>query len=154
MPAGNELLLKEMGERGLWFHARKCRPIWVRRIDKKQTVVTLEGTEEVSPGDYLCRGEAGDIWPQSSENLMEKYTLTDESDAEGWLKCVPRPDARGVMAAKVPHPFQVRSAWGLLSGKAGDFVVKDFRDKDVAVPEDLWIVDSDLFEATYAKVAP
>jgi hypothetical protein len=38
------------------------------------------------------------------------------------------------MAAQVPHGFTVHARWGVLSGKEGDFVVKNFTDRDVAYP--------------------
>ena len=80
-------------------------------------------------GNYLCRGEAGDIWPQNKDRVTAKYTLTDEVDEQGWRKCDPKPDAAGVMAAQVPHAFQVQAKWGLLSGKPGDFIVKNYEDR-------------------------
>jgi hypothetical protein len=39
------------------------------------------------------------------------------------------------------HPLRVRAEWGSLPGKAGDSVVKNYRDRDPAYPEDVWIVD-------------
>lgn len=151
-PGSNEALLKEVKEAGLWFHAKKTRPIWVRRLEKEATVQTLEGAEQVPAGTYLCRGEAGDIWPQSEERLTAKYDMTDEIDEQGWRRCDPKPDAAGVMAAQVPHPFQVRAKWGLLTGKDGDFLVKNYEDRDNDNPADVWIVDRTLFEATYERV--
>lgn len=152
MPASNEALLREVNDAGLWFHARKTRPIWVRRLERDETVETLEGAEQVPAGNYLCRGEAGDVWPQSEERLVDKYILTEEVDEDGWQRCDPRPDAAGVMAAQILHEFQVQAAWGLLSGKAGDFLVKNYEDREVAVPDDVWIVDQELFEATYERM--
>jgi hypothetical protein len=151
MPA-NQALLKEVDAAKLWFHAKKTRPIWVRRLEKTESVKTLEGDEEVPAGNYLCRGEAGDIWPQNEERLNAKYVITDETDEQGWRKCLSKPDAAGVMAAQVPHEFQVHAKWGLLSGKPGDYVVKNYEDRDVAEPQDVWIVDRELFRATYEKV--
>jgi len=79
---------------------------------------------------------------------------TDTVDAEGWRKYQPRPDAEGVMAAQVPHSFAVTATWGKLSGKAGDYVLKNFRDRAVAYPDDVWVVDQSLFRATYEAVQP
>jgi hypothetical protein len=154
MLPNNEVLLKEVNQAGLWFHAKKTRPVWVRRLVEAETVRTLEGDEQVPAGSYLCRGEAGDIWPQSEESLTAKYVLTDEVDADGWRRCDPKPDAAGVMAAHIPHGFQVQSQWGLLSGKPGDFLIKKYEDRDVDHPADVWIVDQELFRATYERVNP
>jgi len=71
-----------------------------------------------------------------------------------WGRYAPRPDAEGVMAAQVTHPFRVEAMWGTLSGKVGVYVAKNFRDRDVAYPEDVWIVDQELFRATYEPVKP
>ena len=154
MPKSNEAIFQEVNGAGLWFHAKKTRPIWVRLLEHEETVKTLEGEEQVPAGNYLCRGEAGDIWPQNKDRLTAKYTLTDEVDEQGWRKCDPKPDAAGVMAAQVSHAFQVQAKWGLLSGKPGDFIVKNYEDRDNDNPEDVWIVDQGLFEATYERVAP
>jgi hypothetical protein len=150
----NRALLDEVNGAKRWFHAKKVHPIWARQVENDGTVQTLEGKEEVSAGDYLCRGAADEIWPQSAANLEKKYDATDEVDEQGWRKFTPKPDAEGVMAARVAHPFEVRASWGKLSGKAGDFLAKNFADRDVPYPDDVWIVDQTLFEATYEKVEP
>jgi hypothetical protein len=56
------------------------------------------------------------------------------------------------MAAPVPRPFVVVATWGKLGGKPGDFVLKNYRDRAVAYPEDVWVVDQSLFRATYEAV--
>lgn len=48
--------------------------------------------------------------------------------------------------------FSVIAQWGTLTGKPGDYLVKDFFDREVAYPEDIWIVDAQLFDATYEIV--
>lgn len=150
--AENRALLDEVNRAGAWFRARKTRPIWARRVEREQAVETLEGVEKARPGDFLCRGEAGDLWPQSRESLEATYAATDEVDAAGWRRYEPRPDAQGVCAAQVGHPFAVHTSRGRLRGKAGDYVVKRYRDRDVDCPPEVWIVDRELFRATYAAV--
>ena len=56
------------------------------------------------------------------------------------------------MAAQVQHAFTVHAKWGVLSAKSGDYIVKNFIDRDVAYPDDVWIVDQKLFQATYQAV--
>lgn len=150
----NQALLDELDSARAWFHAKKNRPIWARLIEREQTVATLEGDVTAKAGDYLCRGEAGDLWPQSAKTLEARYTPTGAVTEGGWRKYQPRPDAEGVMAAPVPHPFSVAATWGTLAGKPGDFVLKNFRDRAVAHPEDVWVVDQALFRATYEAVKP
>jgi hypothetical protein len=149
----NRPILDEVGRSGKWFHAKKTVPIWAKPVEHARTVKTLEGEVQVSAGALLCRGAAAEIWPQSPTEVESRYIPTDEIDADGWRKYVPRPDAQGVMAAQVSHPFVVFAPWGKLSGKAGDFVVKNYGDRDVAYPYDVWIVDQTLFHRTYESVA-
>ena len=59
--SANKALLDEANATGRWFHAKKTRPIWARRLEAAQTVKTLEGEEQVAAGHDLCKGEAGDI---------------------------------------------------------------------------------------------
>lgn len=150
--SANKGILDEVNAAGVWFHAKKVRPIWAKEVTECQTVDTLEGSETVEAGDYLCRGAAQEIWPQSADSLRKKYDPTDEADDEGWRKYVPKPDAKGVLAAQIDHAFKVHATWGELSGKSGDYLVKNYDDKDVDYPEDVWIVDRDLFTATYKDV--
>ena len=148
----NKTLLDEANKSPHWFHAKKTRPIWARELEADQQVQTLEGLETVQAGHYLCKGEAGDIWPQTKEQLGKRYSPTDEISADGWRKHVPRPDARGVMAVPIEHSFGVLTSWGQLTGKPGDFLVKNFQDRDVPYPDDVWIVDQKLFRETYEAV--
>lgn len=152
--SANKTLLDEVNAAGGWFHAKKARPIWARRLEADQTVQTLEGVEQVAAGHYLCRGEAGDIWPQTEKDLNKRYTATEEVDGDGWRKYRPHPDAQGVLATQIDHAFEVQATWGQLTGKPGDYLVKNFQDRDTAYPADVWIVDQTLFRQTYESVVP
>jgi hypothetical protein len=147
----NAALLDEMNASPAWFHAKKTRPIWTKELEADQQIKTLEGLETVKAGHFLCRGEAGDIWPQSKEQLEKRYTATDETTPDGWTKYNPRPDAEGVMAVQVDHAFEVQTSWGQLTGKPGDYLAKNFQDRDTKYPIDVWIVDQKLFAETYEK---
>lgn len=146
---GNAALLDEVNAGSAWFHARKTRPIWAQMVMERQIVRTLEGEAEVEVGNYLCRGEAGDIWPQTERDLLKRYTISDEIDHQGWRKYLPNPDAQGVMAVPISHPFSVQTSWGILTGKPGDYLLKNFSDRDTPYPADVWIVDRSLFHQTY-----
>jgi hypothetical protein len=151
-PTENQELLDEANSARAWFHAKKTRPIWAKLLTSAQTVQTLEGEERVVAGNFLCRGEAGDIWPQTAAELEKKYSRTDDVPVDGWHKYQPRIDAQGVMATQVNHAFNVVATWGKLTGKSGDFLVKNFQDRDVPNPRDIWIVDQKLFGETYERV--
>lgn len=148
----NQKLLNEVNTANLWFHARKTKPIWAREAVQDEMVETLEGTEAIKAGEFLCRGIAGEVWPQSAERLASKYDATDEVDDDGWRKYAPKPDTAGVMATCIKHNFSVTAKWGTLTGKPGDYLVKDFTDRDVDFPDDVWVVDGELFDATYEVV--
>jgi hypothetical protein len=148
----NRKLLDEVNQAQTWLHAKKTRPIWARRLEAAQMVKTLEGEEQVAAGHFLCKGEAGDIWPQTEKDLLKRYIATDELADDGWRKYQPNPDAQGVLAAPIDHAFEVQASWGKLSGKRGDFLVKNFTDRDTPYPADIWIVDQTLFRQTYEEL--
>jgi hypothetical protein len=148
----NKEVLDAANAAGKWFHAKKTRPILAKRLEADQTVKTLEGEEQVKAGHYLCKGEAGDIWPQTEKDLNKRYNSTEEVDADGWRKYVPHPDAQGVLATQIEHAFSVHASWGQLTGKPGDYLVKNFQDRETPYPTDVWIVDQTLFGQTYAPV--
>ena len=114
---------------------------------------TLEGTEHVQQGDFICRGESGDEWPQSGDDLARKYRPTESIDQNGWRKYEPKAGVQGVMAVQVEHAFEVEAKWGRLRGKPGDFILKNYEDRDTDYPDDLWIVDQQLFNSTYSPVS-
>ena len=145
----NRALLDEVNEAAIWFRARKSRPIWAKEIGDGQFVESLEGSVVIKQGDFLCRGDAGETWPQSAERLLAKYQPTEQLDNDGWRKYEPQPDQAGVMAAEVTHSFAIDTERGRLAGKAGDYLVKDFDDATARYPRHLWIVDRKLFNATY-----
>jgi hypothetical protein len=142
----NKAILDEVNAAAAWFHAKKTAPLWAKQLDEDQTVETLEGPVEAKAGDCLCRGAAGELWPQRSERLSKKYDSTDEVDADGFRKYLPKSE---VMAAQVDHPFQVKTSWGDLEGESGDFILKSFEDKEVEYPDSVWIVEKKLFADTY-----
>ena len=56
------------------------------------------------------------------------------------------------MAARVEHAFCVQSPHGLLDGKPGDYLMKHSDQEHVAYPDDVWIVDQEIFMETYEPV--
>ncbi len=145
----NKELLEEVNRARSWFAARKTKPLWAREITDNQSISSLEGELIAVAGDYLCRGESGDTWPQKAKTLFAKYEATEEHDKDGWVKFSPKPEAAGVLAVQINHAFQVIASWGILTGQAGDYLVKNEADKNVEYPEDVWIVNRAIFEGTY-----
>ena len=128
------------------FLARKTKSLWAKQVNKPIKVQTLEGSVAVEPGNYLCRGIQGEVWPQKASKLLDKYLRSDEVDAKGWRRFDPKPAAAPVEAARVPYPFRVIAQWGELAGKVNDYVVRSTTD-----PTDIWIVDKTIFEASYER---
>ncbi len=145
----NRALLNEVNRAGTWFQAQKTHPVWAKRLSAAQSVSTLEGLLEANAGDYLCRGPAGELWPQSVKNLESKYEPTGLIEADGWQQFTPRPDGASVKAAQINHDFTVHATWGELRGKSGDYLVKNAADQDVPYPDNVWIVARSIFQATY-----
>ena len=147
----HQSILDEANRSGAWFAARKVSPVWVNDSASKPSVESLEGEETLLSGDVLCRGAAGDVWPQSRESLFAKYSPTSQVDAQGWKKFEPRPEQSRVMAIQILHPFEVDTTRGKLSGKAGDYLLKKHDQRDIAYPQDVWIVDRQVFQSTYQR---
>jgi len=145
----NKQVLDELNRTGAWVHAKKKRPIWAKRIESEQDIETLEGMVSANVGDYLCRGEGDECWPQAAARLEENYQAQKVVDLEGWRLYLPHPNAKGVMAASLDRKFVVQARRGEFNGKAGDYILKNYDDKDVEYPVRIWVVDQDLFAKTY-----
>ena len=57
------------------------------------------------------------------------------------------------MVTPIDHTFEDQATWGQLSGKAGEFLLKNFSDRESASPDDVWIVDQTLFRQMYEVVS-
>ena len=145
--------------------ATKTRPIWAKHIQNilcdesvlsKLLLSTIEADQMLKPASIVCRGEAGDVWQQTPEKLLAKYTVT-EIDTEGWLVCTPKPDNEVycyVTGEGDPGTlgFSIVARWGeeqangtfLQFGNFGDVVCRSLTD-----PGDFWIVQRQLFDSTY-----
>ncbi len=147
----NRTLLDQVNQRGRWIQATKTAPIWVKLLDEDQLIHTKEGPILAQAGEYHCRGVCGEQYPQSQSALYRKYIETPEIDEHQWIRFDPHPDPAisGIWAVRIDRPFQVQSDRGALQGQAGDFLAKPYSDKEVEYPEDLWIIDDEIFWDTY-----
>ena len=71
----NTVILDEVNAAATWFHAKKTAPLWAKELEGDQTIETLEGPAEAKAGDFLCRGAAGEFWPQSADRLAAAQNL-------------------------------------------------------------------------------
>ena len=150
----NVELLRSVNERRTWRHYKRTQSVWAKEVKFPRVVETLEGSIRCEKGDYLCKGSIEELWPQSEESLKSKYIPAPDSkpDAQGFREYIPRSDNPGVLAAAMDHDFLVaHPRWGTLHGKAGDYLVKRYEDKDVEFPEEVWIVARKVLESAYAK---
>ena len=133
---------------------RKTSPIYVapseeveRRgwIKKDGTIDTEEGPQTVNDDDVVCIGFKGEIWPQPLSRIEKKYDLDGHVEDAGvsYKKYTPKPD-QSVEAVKMDEVFNVED----MNGKAGDYKVRDVKNKD-----DEWVVDCEIFEATYTEIS-
>jgi hypothetical protein len=156
MHPDNLAIVQEVNRSGSWFAARKIVPVWARLVVTPETVVSREGELQAKPGDWVCRGVAGEYWVQAESTLRAKYGETGQVSRDGqgleWAEFSPLPESSGVMAAQVGHEFVVHSGWGVLSGKPGDYLLKKLSERDIEFPADVWVVDQALFQSTYQAV--
>jgi len=123
--------------------ARKSQPLWAKRLDGAQDVVTLEGVTSAAAGDYLCRGILGEFWAQQASRLFARYAATAVVDEQGFERFDPLAAAT-VEAAPVDTAFRVLSRWGELTGKPHDYLVRSTME-----PSDIWIVAGKIFATSY-----
>ncbi|KAL6068305.1 hypothetical protein QOT17_008334 [Balamuthia mandrillaris] len=149
----NKDLLDEVNARKAngWFHVRKVAPVWAYKLEEDTIVETLEGQERAKAGDMLCKGVAGELWPQKEERLLSKYKPTNTQNGK-WRKYVPDLASPGFFAIQVMHPFEVKTSYGTMHAKKGDYLIKNFDDQNTAYPSDVWVVAKGLFWKTYQKV--
>ncbi len=129
------------------FLAVKTKPLWAKQVDVAQEVISLEGREQVAAGDFVCRGIHGELWPQKSKKLLEKYVASNQFDDNSWQRFDPKPEAAPVQAAQVSAAFRVQALWGELTGKPNDYIVRSTTDFT-----DIWIVDKAIFDASYEAI--
>ena len=137
------------------------------------TMKSLEGREVADPDDLLMVGHKNQIWPIKQEKFKELYELCSDkrvpclsdSTADGYgcrlqsttkeerftpdeirkfEACWPR-DNMTVRAMELDSDVVVRTSWGDLYGKKGDYLI--YRSFD-----DYYICDGEVFHLTYQSV--
>jgi len=145
------LLRKIAKKRNAWSKVQKSVGIWARQLTKPRTVQTKEGPIDANPGDWLCRGVSGEEWPMGNSTLRSRYRPTNNINDEGFQKWAPKGDP--CFAAEiVDGPVDVRSSWGVMTAKSGDYLMKKLEDENEEYPDDVWVVDRTIFKKTYTRV--
>tara|TARA_Y100000310_G_C20340708_1_gene649650 strand:- start:85 stop:630 length:546 start_codon:yes stop_codon:yes gene_type:complete len=157
----NHAVLVEADKIG-WKKATKTKGMFARKLEKDVVVNSIEGPLNAKKGNFLCMGFGGEFWVQKEANVLKKYD--DEGPFKKSVKVKyadgekvtytdfhvfkPKPD-REVLVCHMPNSFEVHASWGDLNGKKGDYMVKPLEDGLDPDPQDVWLVDKELFEATY-----
>ena len=111
-------------------------------LERNGIIETLEGPSSFQPGDYLCEGIKGEQWPQPRAHFEANHVLIGSGDLPGFA-LYRSTSVRA--AAKMSKEFTVTLPTGTqLKGKAGDYLVK--------LDNEMWVVDSQIFEETYRRV--
>lgn len=146
-----------------WKKATKTKSIKVKPLSQiindsslfnKLLLDTIEGVQPLRAGSLVCLGIAGEVWPQTKEALLKKYTITDIDTESGWIVCTPKPEnvVNAWQVATGEEKFVVRGQWGEKQpdgsyyqyGRGGDYILQSTSD-----PNDMWIVARNIFESTY-----
>jgi len=133
-------------------------------------LVTLEGDELIGTrgsDSFICVGVKGEMWMQSRDSLFEKYTKGKYSRSTGLTQMIPKSgnvvNTLQVTKEWCDHQrtpitgdkFCLSALWGEMTpdgkftqtGTIGDWVCQNTQ-----FPDDVWIVDDDIFHASYVLV--
>ena len=118
---------------------KKPIPIRIEPVTEARTIETLEGSQEITPGQYLATGIDGEQYAFDQE-VFDTYQPLE--DRPGFFT------KRGdnvVEAVQLAFPVEIfRPGWKH-RGKAGDWLV-------ARTPEDQYICDAQVFAQTYEPV--
>jgi len=145
-----------------WKKYQKFGGSWALRLTKKIYIKSKEnrvGQEAGNKGDWLVMGVEGEEWFMDDKTFNKKYNKSESDDvkvdANGYsLKYHKVKSGSPVLAIPMYKGFNVISNWSdePLSGKVGDYLVKNFSDASNPDPKDVWIVDKTIFSKTYKEI--
>lgn len=119
-------------------YRKKPVPIKIEPVAQARTIKTLEGSQEIGPGQYLATGTRGEHWA-FGRDVFETYEPVP--DRPGYY--TRRADVT-VEAVRLAHPVEIfRHDWKH-RGKAGDWLV-------TRADGDQYVVDADIFADTYER---
>ena len=120
-------------------YRKKPVPIKIEPVEEPRTIKTLEGSQQIEPGQYLATGTKGEQWAFGPE-VFETYEPIPDRPSY-YTK---RADVT-VEAVRLAYPIEVRRPGWQHEGKVGDWFV-------TLSPDDQYIVDADVFAETYEPV--
>lgn len=117
-------------------YRKKPVPVKIEPVSEARTIKTLEGTQDIEPGQYLATGVKGEQWA-FDKDVFDTYE--------------PAPDRPGyytkrgdvvVEAVRLAFPVEIRRPGWKHEGERGDWFV-------TRTPDDQYIVKADVFAETY-----
>jgi hypothetical protein len=169
----HEQTLRWISDHNAWRLACKTSPLWARPVasGEQLTIRTKENEEQTAhDGDWLCVGADGDPWLQSKETLEAKYTRGPaeppphpfETPGREYYRFEPRPDVRN-WVAHIQGPdlegvteFTIQSARDKnkvhTSRLGGYAVTRGNADPRQKLPDDIWVVQEEVFDKTYTLI--
>lgn len=120
-------------------YRKKPVPTKIELVTEARTIKTLEGSQDVAPGQYLATGEDGEQYAFDRE-VFDTYEPIEGRD--GYY--TKRADIL-VEAARMAYAVEIfRPGW-VHKGKAGDWLI-------TRTPEDQHICDAEVFAKSYEPV--
>ena len=125
----------------------KDASVWIKPILSFHKVKTLEGLISSEKGDFLCKGIEEEQWVIKKEDLLRRYKPTGTIDGE-WMEYQPNPDACELWARELEEKTEIETTFGILSGRKGDYLLKETVTGNVE-PLSYWIIKRSIFLKTY-----
>lgn len=115
---------------------KKPIPVKIEPVTEETTIPTLEGSQDVRPGQYLCTGIKGEQYAFGPST----FALYDPvPDRPGYYAKRPCP----VWAFQLSQSVEIfRPDWQH-KGKEGDWLI--------VLPSEQYVVDAEVFAATYTE---
>ena len=121
------------------MYRKKPVHVKIEPVQEARTIKTLEGSQEIAPGQYLVTGTNHEQWA-FGQDVFDTYEPVP--DRPGYY--TKREDVT-VEAVRLAFPVEVRRPGWKHEGEAGDWFV-------TRTPEDQYIVKADVFAETYEPV--
>lgn len=120
-------------------YRKKPVHIKIEPVEEARTIKTLEGAQDIEPGQYLATGTKGEQWA-FGQNVFDTYEPVP--GREGYYT---KSADVTVEAVRLAHPIEVRRPGWKHEGEPGDWLV-------TLAPDDQYVVKADVFAETYEPV--
>lgn len=118
-------------------YVKKQIPVQIESVTEARTISTMEGSQDIQPGQYLCTGVKGEQYA-FGKDVFNKYIPVP--DQPGFYVKAPTP----VWAFPLSQPIEVfRPDWQH-KGKTGDYLI--------VLENEQYVVDAEVFALTYMEV--